>query len=125
MKASILLYNFQDKSRKEQLKRMLLVQHLAIKEIAKEDYLDPIGFHAGAEGIEPSENKYEGEELDGEMMIFAGMTGEQVDSVLMGFRKHKLPRVNYKAVLTPTNQFWNAVELFQELKREHEAFHKK
>lgn len=125
MKASILLYNFQDKSRKDRLKRMLLVQRLAVKEVAKEDYLNPIGFHAGAEGIEASKQKYEGDELDGEMMIFVGLTGTQVDNVLMGFRRNKLARVNYKAVLTPTNKLWNAIELCEELKREHEAFQKK
>lgn len=125
MKATVLLFNFQDKLRKEQIKKMLLVQHLVIKEVPKEEYLNPIGIYAGAEGAAASGQKYEGEELGGEMMIFAGLSGDQIDKVLMGFRKNKLERVNYKAILTSTNQYWNAVRLFEELKREHEAFQKK
>ncbi|NLL75821.1 MAG: DUF3783 domain-containing protein [Clostridiales bacterium] len=125
MKPTVLLYNFQDKIRKDQIKRILLVQHLAIKEIPKEEYSNPIGFYAGVKEIAASEDKYEGEELGDEMMVFAGLTGEQIDNVLAAFRKNKLQRVNCKAVLTPINQFWNAIHLFEELKREHEAFQKK
>jgi hypothetical protein len=124
MKATVLLYNFQDKLYREQVKRILLVQHLSIKEIPKEEYLNPIGYYAGDEEAKALEERYEGKELDSEMMVFAGLSGEQIDKVLAGFRKNKIQRVNCKAVLTPTNRFWNAIQLFEELKREHEAMYK-
>lgn len=124
MKATVLLYNFQDKLYREQVKKILLVQRLSIKEVPKEEYLNPIGCYAGDEEVKVSEKRYEGMELDGEMMVFAGLSGEQIDKVLAGFRKNKVPRVNCKAVLTPTNRFWNALQLFEELKREHEAMYK-
>lgn len=122
MQETVLLYNFADEYRKKQMTGMLTSLHLVVKNIPRQEYEKPIGYLAGISGVLPLGNVYEGEELPGEMMVFAGLSGEQIDKVLIGFREKGLKKVDYKAVLTPTNQYWNGLQLFEELKREHESF---
>ncbi|HBI72938.1 MAG TPA: DUF3783 domain-containing protein [Lachnospiraceae bacterium] len=120
MKASVLLFNFTDKSRVQMITRALLPLGIKIKRISKEDYLQPLGFLAGVKEIAPVEEKYNGEELTEEMLLMAGITGKMVDQVLLALRKTGIGRINYKAVLTLTNQYWSAMQLYQELAKEHE-----
>ena len=56
-----------------------------------------------------------------EMLLLADFTSAQVDALLQGFRRAKVPPVALKAVLTPTNRSWTSAQLYQELCREHEA----
>lgn len=56
-----------------------------------------------------------------ELLLMAGFTSAQVDALILGFRRAKIPMVALKAVLTPTNCGWTSVQLHQELLREHEA----
>lgn len=122
MKETILLYNFKEKYREKQITALLAAMKFEVKTVPEKGYNMPIGYQAGAPGVMPFGGEYEGEELPDEMLVMAGLTREQVDQVLAGFRKSGLKRVEYKAVLTQTNQYWNAFQLFDELKREHEAF---
>ncbi len=54
------------------------------------------------------------------MLVFKGFTEKQLDEVLLRFRSNKIPKVNLKAVLTPSNQTWDSITLYKELKKEHE-----
>ena len=38
----------------------------------------------------------------------------------MSFRKEKLKKINLKAVLTDTNQTWDSMTLYENLRDEHE-----
>ena len=125
MKETILLFHFSDKSRKNKLARALLPLRMKIREVAKEDYLQPVGYLAGNKEIPPSEESYQGEELDGEMMLMAGLSNTQVDLVLKAIRKSGAGPIPYKAALTASNQEWNARKLFAEIKAEHEQMQKK
>ena len=55
------------------------------------------------------------------MAVMAGFTSAQVDGFIYALRKKGVGRIDYKAVLTPTNQNWDSVTLFHEIKKEHEA----
>ncbi|HHU72717.1 MAG TPA: DUF3783 domain-containing protein [Clostridiales bacterium] len=120
MKASVLLFNFTDKSRALTIGRALLPLGIRIMKVNKEDYNQPLGYLAGVKEIEAVEEKYEGDELQGEMMVMAGITGKMVDDVLLALRKSGIGRINHKAVLTLTNQYWNTIQLYEELVKEHE-----
>ena len=54
------------------------------------------------------------------MMVMAWLSSTQVDQVLMAMRKQGIGRINYKAVITQHNQFWDCRTLYEELKKEHE-----
>ena len=59
-------------------------------------------------------------ELDGQMIVFAGISGDKLDSLLSLLRSNPAcGSIPYKAVLTEMNQSWSAYALFEELKREH------
>lgn len=123
MRETILLFHFSDRDRRNRLTRALFPLRMKIREIAPEDYLQPIGYLAGNKEILPKEEVYTGEDLEGEMLVMAGLSSARVDMVLRAIRKSGIGMIPYKAVLTPSNQNWNTLELFTELKSEHEKMH--
>ncbi|HHX11519.1 MAG TPA: DUF3783 domain-containing protein [Clostridiales bacterium] len=120
MKASVLLFNFTDKSRAQTIGKALLPLGIRIMKVNKEDYNQPLGYLAGVKEIASVEGKYEDEELQAEMMVLVGITGKMMDQVLLGLRKSGVGRINYKAALTLTNQYWNTIQLYEELVKEHD-----
>lgn len=123
MRETVLLFHFSDRDKRNRIARALLPLKVRIKEIEKADYLNPVGFLAGNKEIEAAQDIYDGPELEGEMMVLAGILGNRMDGVLKAVRK--AGSVPYKAVLTSANQYWNVLELFQEIRKEHELMHKK
>ena len=117
--ATALLYNISsEKSRK--IKFIFIQLKIHIKTIEKKDYNKPIGVLAGISDIPTVDTPYEGEGFLEEMLVFKGFTEKQLDEVLLRFRSNKIPKVNLKAVLTPSNQTWDSITLYKELKKEHE-----
>lgn len=65
-------------------------------------------------------------ELDGQMMVFAGVSDEKLEKLLALLRSNPAcGKIPYKAILTPINREWDAYTLLKELKREHAAMHAK
>ena len=106
-RGSVLLYNFTDKARTDKVKFIFVLMGIKIRSVAKEDYLQPIGALSGVTRIERTEEVYEGEGFEEEMLVICNLTDAQL-----------------KAALTPTNMNWSSVELHDELVREHEAVQK-
>lgn len=125
MKPTVLLYNFNDGDRNKQITLALMPLGFRLKKVGKEDYNQPLGYLAGLKEVSPVEGHYTGDELGGEMLIMVGMNSGQIDSLLQAFRKNGIPKVKCKAVLTSTNQHWNAIDLYDELKREHDTLNPK
>ena len=86
-------------------------------------YLEPLGVIAGIQGIPKSGKIYQGMNFPMEMMIFSGIHQELLDLFLQKYRALRIEPISLKAVLTPTNVFWNAEQLYQELLKEHMSFH--
>ena len=59
--------------------------------------------------------------FDEPMLVLCGMDEPTFDLFLRAFRFSGIPRIDLKAVLTPTNMAWNAVQLRDELCRERDA----
>lgn len=121
MRETVLLINFQDEEKLREIKRMLLALKIRMKTVKKEEYLERVGCLAGVKGMEKEETAYTGEELEKEMMVFAGVTEKRLEQMLYLMRKSGMKRVDYKAVLTDTNKDWNILELYKELESEHRA----
>lgn len=130
MKETVLLFHF-EKEREGKIRRALLPLKIRVKTVEPEKYEKTIGFLAGNKEIpeQETEGKYEipgtGEEkteIKQEMMVMAWMTGHQVDQILNAFRKQGIGKIDYKAVITQQNQYWDSRTLYAELKKEHEAF---
>ena len=125
MKETILLYHFTDEERLSKVKRALIPLGIRLKAVKKEDYLQPVGYLAGVKEIGPKDSVYEGGDFESEMMLMAGLSSSRVDAVILALRKAGAGRVEYKAVLTPTNQFWDSVTLYEEIRKEHEIMSRK
>ena len=55
-----------------------------------------------------------------EMAIMAGFSSAQIDAFIHALRKKGVGRIDYKAVLPPYNMKWDSVQLYEEIKKEHE-----
>lgn len=118
MKPAVLLFGF-SKADSTKLMRALLPAKIRLKKIKVEDYARPLGELAGMESISLEKSSPE-KELSHPMIVFAGFTGGQLDFILNAIRRSGVGPIPYKAVLTPTNQSWDAFSLLEELKQEHE-----
>jgi len=125
VRETVLLINFQNKKQLREMQMLLMAVKLRMRLVKREEYLQPIGVLAGMKEMEPADAVYTGEELEKEMLVFAGLTEEHLNQVLYLMRKGGAGPVDYKAILTDTNKNWTVPELYEELAREHEAVRKK
>jgi hypothetical protein len=121
MKQSILLFNF-PKQQTLKLRKAFLPLKIRLKNISKSDFIQPVGYLAGIKEIAPVNNA-ETVPLSDPMMVMCGFTNAQLDLILSAARKSGAGAIPYKAILTPSNQNWNASELLHELKEEHTKMH--
>ena len=115
-----------------------------LRAVTKEEYGLPVGVLAGVKGLNEAVEETQKEEsaqkqADGrlqrevpendssrkmdfsdEMAIMAGFSSAQIDAFIHALRKKGVGRIDYKAVLTPYNMKWDSVQLYEEIKKEHE-----
>lgn len=125
MKPTILLINFKDQQKLRKLKMALLPFKIRLKTVEPQDYCQPVGYLAGVKEIlkaEIPDTLIRQEQMEKEMLVIAGITGNLFDQVLFTLRKAGTP-VDYKAVLTEHNQSWSCIQLYKELEKEHQMYH--
>ena len=106
------------------IERLCINLGIRTSRIKQEDYSQKLAYLAGIPGF-PRENiDYTGPEFPSEMMVFANMA-DMLDRFLSEYKKAGIPPIGLKAVVTPHNIFWSAVDLYEELFKEHQAFQKK
>lgn len=139
LKPTVLLYNFTDKKRRNKVNAFCAMHGIRMKAVEKEQYGKPMIMLADKEAEalfgkeeeifaavgkdtpdrEPErEAEKEQADFDDEMLVMC-QVGGKMNALLSYLRKEKVI-VPLKAVLTPTNQFWSSVELYQEIRKEHE-----
>ena len=115
----VLLYNMDsDKGRK--IKFVLIRLGVRIKNISKAQFNQPLGALAGIKEFSLLEEEFKGDAFEDEMMVMKGLSSTKIDQIILQFRKNGIEKINLKAVITPTNQSWNSLELYEEIKQEHE-----
>lgn len=116
---------FSGSAEASQVKDGITAFKIRLKTVENQDYSQPIGYLAGVKEISqvqiPSALIPQ-EQMEKEMLILAGITGNLFDQVLYTLRKAGTP-VDYKAVLTEHNQNWNCMQLYKELEKEHNMYH--
>lgn len=122
---TVLLYNLDEGEKARKIKMVLLKMKVKVRKVSKEQYLEPVGFLAGNKEMVSSGEIYEGEGFSEEMLVMKGFTSGRIDLLLREFRKTGIEKINLKAIVTEYNQKWNSIELYQELKAEHEMMHAK
>ena len=101
------------------IRRALLPCKVYLRPIGAEQYGCTIGALVSEEGAGAAA-PYAGPEFPEPMAVFAGFFGNRMDIALAALRKAGI-HINRKAVLTATNRQWTALQLYDELGREHEA----
>lgn len=119
MNETILLFNPKDKNTRLKIERALLPLKVRLRIISKEQYNQPLGVLAGLKELPPAEGIFTKDELPDTMFVFAFLSDMKLNQVLQALRKSGAGPFPYKAILTPTNQFWTAHECFKEIADEH------
>ena len=87
--------------------------------VPREAFHRPVGALAGLPI--PEAEAAAGDGFQDAMLVMCGLDEQRFDTFLKALRASALPRIPLKAVLTPYNALWSAVQLHAELRREHEA----
>lgn len=111
-----------NKTKKEQIEALCRNLDIEVVTVDHKQYLEPLGVIAGIQGIPKSGKTYEGTDFPTEMMVFSGIHPEFLDVFLQKYRELHIEPIRLKAILTPTNVFWNAEQLYKELLKEHMNF---
>ena len=116
-----LLYLFDDEAQLQAVKMALFLAQVQCRIVSKEEYGVPLKILA-ADEEGSSAAAYGAKELEGQMVVFAGLGQDKLESALSLLRSNPAcGKIPYKAVLTQTNQNWNGFTLFEELQKEHAA----
>ena len=93
---------------------------IRFKAVPAESFTLPLG---GMLGIPtgPVSAPSDGQTFTDPMLLMCNFNEQQFNRFLQLLRAPGLPRIPLKAVLTPHNVGWNAMQLHAELVREHEA----
>lgn len=115
--ATMLVFNMEG-PRRAKLNMICMRHKIRIRAVEKEEF----GLTLGALcGKMPAEGAAEVTPFDEEMIVMADFTTTLANAFLMSWRQAKQAPIRLKAVLTPTNVTWNAVELYKELDEENRA----
>ena len=119
---TVLLYNVPDeKSRK--LRMLMVRMGMRFRVVDPSDYDKPVGVLAGIKDATLENPEAEVQVFEDEMMVMRGFSSSRLDAFLQGMRKAGIERIDYKAIVTPTNMRWNSWQLYLEIKQEHEEMH--
>lgn len=91
-----------------------------VKAVPPKSFAMPIGGMAGIP-VQPVVAPVERGGFSEPMLVMCNLDEDRFNRFLQVLRSPDLPRVPLKAVLTPHNVGWNALQLYEELRREHEA----
>lgn len=118
MTPTVLLYQL-DTEKGRKIKALCLTLKIRAKTVSPEEYGQSLD---ALLGLAPHpENVTQEEPFSQEMLVMAGLSSQQMNQLLQGMRRKKIPPVELKAMLTATNGSWNAYQLHRELTLEHEA----
>lgn len=123
MEQIVLLYNF-DRLRLKEVRKALAPLKVRIKTVPKEQFLQPVGYVAGIDGILPSDEKNSGESFTDEMLVMYGFGNEKIDLLISLLKHCPVEKVDLKAVITPHNVYWDSIRLYKEVKADHDAMNK-
>lgn len=85
---------------------------------------ETVGYLVGVDGFGPQPEGTEAPAVTDEVLILKNFTGRRIDAMLAALKKAGVPSIALKAVVTEHNLGWTFAALAEELRQEHEAFHK-
>ena len=124
MKQPVLLtYNLHGE-KSSQIKLLCMKLLIRLRPVKTEEYGQALIVLCGTEQSAANAFLADVPAFSDEMLVLANFSSAQISEFLAGFRAAKIAPVALKAVLTETNQHWDAATLHQQLVEEHEALAK-
>lgn len=119
----VIYYSPQKTKEAVKLKGVLIQMGVRIRNVTQEQAYEKVGFLAGLDGFEEGQNTQGdgAQEMKQELLIMKNFTGQRMDELFLRMRKAGVGRIHYKAVLTEHNVNWTLLDLYREIKKEHEA----
>lgn len=104
-------------------KQVFLTQGIRLKAVAPEEAGRTVGALLGLSGA--TDGAFPACVIPPEqpVLVLCGFSRARLDALLAALRRAGVPRIDCKAMLTPTNAGWTFRALYEELLREHEAMH--
>ena len=104
------------------LRLLCLKLHIRVRVVKPEEYAEPLG---ALVGMLPMTNARSEQNFSDEMIVMVNFGTKLFNQLLNEMRSMHQPGVSLKAILTPTNMYWNSVQLHEELLREQQSLHAK
>lgn len=118
--SKILLFHVEP-AKCRQIESICRTLHIQVVKVKPASYEQTLGYLAGISGFNRQNTTYTGPELPSEMLVFAGMDSDLVDTFLDAYKKASIPPIGLKAIVTQHNIFWTATALYKELFKEHHS----
>ncbi len=116
----VLSYNLSP-DKQDALRALCDAQGIRLRAVSPGELALPVGALAGLPcAVKPASGAPLSTFSD-EMLVMCHMLSPQLDAFLAGLRGSGVGPIPLKAVLTPTNVAWSALQLHDELAREHAA----
>ena len=129
MKEMVLYYTPENTPNVAKLKSVLVRMGVRIRNVLPEQAGQTIGFLVGLPGFEENVPGTEeslasacpGDKIPAEVLVMYQFSSRRIDELLLNLRRAGVPRIALKAVVTEYNSHWTFRQLYEELKKEHEA----
>lgn len=117
MAKKLLAYNITD-DRNTLLRAIGASQNVEVVRVPHNLYSASLGYVADISGIERHAKYTDKCAIESEMLVFSGLTPDEVDAFLAFMKKEKLS-IPLKAIMTMYNVNWSGNKLYGELRREY------
>ena len=131
MREVVLYYNPGNAPKPALMKSVLVRMGIRIKNVTDGQTGETIGNLLGIKTEEPlnkeEENTVVSQEqtdnpIEEQMLVLYQFTERRLDQLLLQLRKAGVPKIDLKAIVTEQNSRWTLYQLYEELKKEREAF---
>ena len=119
MKKLVLLYNFSEE-RTAKIRRSALPLKIGVRVIERADYHQPVGVLFGDKDFQPVEGTFNDIPFADEMLLMYGFSRRDIDNLIRALNKNGVGRIPLKAVVTPTNIWWDSMELHSAIVSDHQ-----
>lgn len=96
--------------------------NIKIKKVPQGFLGQPLGFLAQVPGMKKVGGSFLGSPIEDEVIVFSDFDDADLDEFLAAYKESGMEPIELKAVVTPTNQNWTFVELYNELVQERNAY---
>ena len=118
----VLFYQFRDEETLAIACKTLHKLGVSTKILPPEAWREKVGYLLGAKGFQQAKAKADDNfTFPHEVMVLQNIRNKRLDEVLLALQNAGVPKVRFKAVVTPFNILWTLRRLCETMQKEHGA----